>query len=90
MMAMRTTLNIDDEALLEVRKYAGECSISLSEAATRLIFRGVVNQPKFQLEKGWALLTSSPGSLPLTNERLKRLDEEAMDEELGHALSTGR
>lgn len=87
---MRTTLNIDDEALAEVRKYADECSISLSEAATRLIFRGVVNQPEFQLENGWALLTASPGSLPLTNERLTQLEEEDMDEELGRALSARR
>ena len=90
MMAIRTPLTIDDEAILEVRRYADECSISLGEAATRLIFHGVASQPKFELEKGWAVLPASPGSLPLTNERLKRLDEEAMDEELGYALSIGR
>lgn len=90
MASVRTTLNIDDEALAEVRKYADECSISLSEAATRLIFRGVVSQPKFQLEKGWALLTASPGVLPITTEKVRQLEEEAMDEELDHALSARR
>lgn len=90
MASMRTTLNIDDEAWAEVRKYAGQCSISLSEAATKLIFRGVLNQPKFQLEKGWALLTSSPGSPPLNNERVRQVEEEDLDEELGHALSARR
>ncbi len=37
---MRTTLNIDEDALNAVRKYAEERHISLGEAATTLIARG--------------------------------------------------
>jgi hypothetical protein len=51
---------------------------------------GVANQPKFRLEKGWAVLTALPSSLPLTNESLKRMEDEALDEEFGRALSTER
>lgn len=51
---------------------------------------GVANQPKFRLEKGWAVLTALPGSLPLNNESLEHIEDEALDEEFGRALSTGR
>lgn len=51
---------------------------------------GVANQPKFRLEKEWAVLTALPSSLPLTNESLKSMEDEALDEEFGRALSTER
>ncbi len=87
---MRTTLNIDDEALAEVRRFAQERSISLGEAATRLICRGAVGLPEFKVKNGWALLASAPGIPPLTNETVKRIAEEDLDEHPRHAFPPGR
>ena len=87
---MRTTLNIDEDALLEVRRYAEQRSISLGESATSLIFRGAASQPEFRMTNGWALLDSVRGAPPLTNETVKQLADEDLDAEEQRAFSPGR
>ena len=45
---MRTTLNIEDEAVSLLKKYAQERDISLGQAASDLIHRGVESLPQFK------------------------------------------
>lgn len=83
-------MNINEDALHEVRKYAGQRSISLGEAATSLIVRGAASQPEFRMTNGWALLDSVRGAPPLTNETVKQLADEDLDAEEQRAFSPGR
>ncbi len=87
---MRTTRNIDEEALTEVRKYAKQRSISLGEAATSLICRGAASLPQFRTKNGWVLFEATPGVPPLTNETVKSLPDEDLNEELLRAFSPRR
>ncbi len=87
---MRTTLNIDEEALDAVRKYAEERRISLGEAATSLIVRGAANEPRFRMKNGWVLLDSAPDSPPLTNETVRQIADDDLDEEMRRAFPPRR
>jgi len=87
---MRTTLNIDDEALAEVRKYADERRISLGEAASSLISRGAVSLPKFEMKNGWVILKSTPGAPPVTTESIAQAEEEYLEEEYLRAFPARR
>ena len=87
---MRTTLNIDDEAFAEVKKYAEQRSISLGEAATNLICRGVASLPSFKTKNGWVLFDSVPGAPPLNDETVRRLADEDLNEGVQRAFSPRR
>jgi len=83
---MRTTLNIDDEAISVLRKYASERHLSLGAAASELIHRGVQSIPVFKKRNGFALLELPPGSPPITNELLMKIEEEHYEEEYRRAM----
>lgn len=85
---MRTTLNIDDEALGLIRKYAEERSITLSQAASDLVHRGARAIPKFKMKNGWVQLELPPGAPPLTNEMLDKWEEEDELERYRRAISS--
>ncbi len=87
---MRTTLNIDDEAFAEVKKYAEQRSISLGEAATSLISRGVASLPNFKMKNGWVLFDSVPGAPPLNDETVRLLADEDLNEGVQREFSPRR
>ena len=87
---MRTTLNIDDEALELIRKYAEERSITLSQAASDLVHRGSRAIPKFKMKNGWPQIELPPGSPPSTTEMVKQWEREYEEEEIRRALSPRR
>jgi hypothetical protein len=87
---MRTTLNIEDEALEVIKKYAEERAVSLGRAASDLVHRGAENLPQFKTKNGWALLELPPGSPPLTNEFLDELENAEYEEEFRRAFSPRR
>jgi hypothetical protein len=67
---MRTTLNIDDEAMAKLRKYAEERHISLGDAASDLIQRGAEASARIPLKTERHLgdpRTCRQGAPPLTN-----------------------
>jgi hypothetical protein len=84
---MRTTLNIDDDALLVIKKYAGERDISLGQAASDLVHRGAESLPRFKTKNGWVVFDLPPGTPPLTNEMLDQWEEEDYAEEHRRAFS---
>jgi hypothetical protein len=89
---MRTTLNIEAEAVAQLKKYAEERDISLGQAASDLIQLGVQSIPVFKFKKrnGFALLELPPGTPPLTEELLAKWEEEEYEEEFKRAMSPRR
>jgi hypothetical protein len=87
---MRTTLNIEDEAVAQLKKYAEERDISLGQAASDLIHRGIESLPKFKTKGGWVVFDLPPGSAPLTNELLDKWEAEDYEEEYQRAMSPRR
>jgi hypothetical protein len=87
---MRTTLNIDDEALAEVRKYAEQRSVSLGEAASSLIFRGAGGLPTFRKKNGWVVFDTPPDASVLTNELLDAWETSDLQDELHNAITPRR
>lgn len=57
---MRTTLNLDDDALLVAKRYASREKLSLGEAVSRLVRQGALRQavavPRQKLRGRFALL----------------------------------
>ena len=87
---MRTTLNIEDDALLVIKKYAEDRDISMGQAASDLVHRGAENVPQFKKKNGWVIFDSPPGTPPLTNETLDKWEEEDYEEEHRRAFSPRR
>ena len=89
---MRTTLNIEDEAISVLRKYAEDRDISLGQAASDLIHLGVQSLPvfKFKRRNGFALLELPPGSPPVTSEMVAAIINEGYEEEYRRAMSPRR
>ena len=87
---MRTTLNIEDEALAKLKKYAEERHLSLGEAASALISLGSENLPALKTKRGWPILESPKGAPELTTELVKQYEEEFHEEEYRRAFSPRR
>lgn len=87
---MRTTLNLDEDALLVIRKYAEERDISFGQAASDLVHRGAENIPQFKMKNGWVIFDVPPGTPPMTNEMLAEWEREDYEEEYRSALSPRR
>ena len=87
---MRTTLNIEDEAVSLLKKYAQERDISLGQAASDLIHRGVESLPQFKTKGGWVIFDLPAGAPPLTNELLDKWESEEYEEEYRRAFSPRR
>jgi hypothetical protein len=87
---MRTTLNIEDDALQVIKKYAEERDISLGQAASDLVHRGAESLPQFKTRNGWALLELPPETSPLTNETLAEWENSDYEEEHRRAFSPRR
>ena len=87
---MRTTLNIENEALLEIKNYAQARDISLGQAASDLVHRGAESLPRFKMKNGWVVFEIPPETPPLTNEMLDEWEKVAHEEEYRRALSPRR
>jgi hypothetical protein len=48
-------LNIDEDALLVIKRYAEERELSLGRAASDLIHRGAESIPQFNSKNGWVI-----------------------------------
>jgi hypothetical protein len=83
-------LNIEDDAISVLKKYAEERDLSLGQAASALIHRGAEALPKFKTKGGWVIFDLPPGSPPLTNELLDKWEEEEYEDEYQRAMSPRR
>jgi hypothetical protein len=82
---MRTTLNIEEDALLVIKRYAEERELSLGRAASDLIHRGAASIPQFDSKNGWVIF-----KVPVSDDVVQVCEEAEYDEEFRHALSPGR
>ena len=87
---MRTTLDIEDQALAMVKKYAEERGVSMGRAASDLIHRGANRGRHFKKKNGWVILEPPLGAPPLTNEILDQWENEGYEEEYRRAFPSRR
>jgi hypothetical protein len=87
---MRTTLNIEDEALSAIRKYAEERGVSLGRALSDLVHHGAGNLPQFKEKNGWVVFDPSPGGHILSGEMLDEWEKAEHEDEHRRAFSPRR
>jgi len=73
---MRTTLNLDDDALELLRKYSQTQSLALGKAASELVRRGVNAPVQTKLVNGFWTVVLPKGGKKITSERVKQLLED--------------
>jgi hypothetical protein len=75
---MRTTLNLDDDVLEQLKEYANGRSVALGQAASQLIRRGLEAPLLTRLENGVHVVVLPPDSEQITTERIKQLLEDEL------------
>jgi hypothetical protein len=73
---MRTTLNLDDDALEMVRQYSEARSVALGKAASELVRKGFVSPTPTRVVNGIVVFDVPPDSPRITTERVKELESE--------------
>ena len=73
---MRTTLNLDDDAIELVRQYSESRSIALGKAASELVRKGSTAETPTRLVHGFVVFDVPPDSPPITTERVRELESE--------------
>jgi hypothetical protein len=73
---MRTTLNLDEEALAVLKDYAESRSVPLGKAASELVLRGWRTPVQTQLVNGFYAVVLPADSPSISSERVKELLED--------------
>ena len=73
---MRTTLNIKEDALEQVKEYAEQRNLSMSKAASDLIRRGISRPAPTHMENGLRVFSRSADSPLITTELIRTLESE--------------
>jgi hypothetical protein len=73
---MRTTLNLDDDALELLRKYSQTRSVALGKAASELVRRGANAPVQTKLVNGFWTVVLPKGGKKITGEGVKQLLED--------------
>jgi hypothetical protein len=72
---MRTTLNLEDDALKIIRDYSETRSMALGKAASELVRRGANTPVPTRLVDGFVVFDIPPGGPKISTERVKELLE---------------
>jgi hypothetical protein len=72
---MRTTLNLDDDALKILREYSEARSLALGKAASELVRKGATAAVPTRLVNGFVVFDIAPGGPKISSERVKELLE---------------
>jgi len=75
---MRTTLNLDDDALKIVREYSEARSVALGKAASELVRKGASAPVPKELVDGFWRVVLPKGGKKVTTEHVKRLLEDEL------------
>lgn len=75
---MRTTLNIDDDVLEALKRYAEGRSIALGKATSELVRRGLEPPMQTRMVNGFCTVVLPPDSPKVTTEHVKRLLEDEL------------
>jgi len=73
---MRTTLNLDDDALKIVRRYSRERSLDMRKATSELVRRGARARVPTRLVNGLVVFDIARGGAEITTERVRELESE--------------
>jgi len=73
---MRTTLNLEDDVLEEVKRYAEERRVGLGKAVSDLVRRGLKAPYPTRVVNGWHVAILPPDSPEVTTEDVRRLQDE--------------
>ena len=73
---MRTTWNIDDDVLEEVKQYASARTISAGEAATSLLKQSLRRPLGTRVEQGFTVFDVPDDSPVITQEHVQRMIDE--------------
>ena len=73
---MRTTLNLDDDALRLMRDYARRRSLPLGRAVSELVRRGLTTPLPTKLVNGFHVVDLPSDSPVITTEDVRRLEDE--------------
>jgi hypothetical protein len=73
---MRTTLNLDDDALRILREYSEERSLALGKAASELMRKGAASPTPTRLVNGFVVFEIPPGGPKIGSERVRELESE--------------
>jgi hypothetical protein len=73
---MRTTLNLDDDALELLREYSQTRSLPLGKAASELVRRGAKAPVPTRMVNGFVVFDIPPGGPKISSERVKQLESE--------------
>ena len=73
---MRTTLNLEEDVLEEVKRYADARSVSLGRAVSDLVRRGLSTPVQTRVIKGVHVVVLPPDSATVDSEKVRRLLED--------------
>ena len=73
---MRTTLNLDDDALRILREYSDARSLALGKAASELVRKAANAAVPTRLVNGFVVFDIPPGGPKISSERVKELESE--------------
>ena len=73
---MRTTLNLDDDALKLLREYSQTRSLALGKAASELVRRGASAPVPTRVVDGFVVFDLPAGGPKIGSERVKELESE--------------
>jgi hypothetical protein len=73
---MRTTLNLDDDALEILREYSQTRSLALGKAASELVRKGATSLTPTRLVDGFVVFDIPAGGPKVSTERVKELESE--------------
>jgi hypothetical protein len=73
---MRTTLNLDDDALRLLREYSHTRSLALGKAASELVRLGANAPVKTQVVNGFCTVVLPKGGKKVTTEQVQQLLED--------------
>ena len=76
---MRTTLNLDDDALKILREYSETRSLALGKAASELVRKGVNAAVPTRVVNGFVVFDIAPGGPKIGSERVKELLESELE-----------
>ena len=71
---MRTTLNLDDDVLPLVGKYAASRSLGLGKAVSELVRRGLAARRPTRVVNGLQVFDLPPDSPRVTSEHVRRIE----------------
>jgi hypothetical protein len=75
---VRTTLNLDDDVVRDVKAYAKSRSVAIARAVSELVRRGLSAPVQTQVVNGIHVVVLPPDSPPVTSEHVKRVAEDQL------------